>query len=576
MLYGYIIKNRTFPIKAAKITCHGGYWRTRPTAGTLIAGINDFVPCAANHTSRTNYLLGVAKRNLPILPKINKHILKRFRNFIRLFLRNYLKPLIKIMSFEEWLAQTKYSEQRKAELRRANARLQPLLHELSVLRDQALSSGTVKGRLKRLLAIDSFIKREFYDNRDPEPDVDGIVDNEANLKTARIINSRSDMYKCLVGPLIASIEQVVFKLPWFVKHIPEEQRAAYITKMLGSDNPRIINGIPYVKNIYATDYTSFEASIGPDIAATCEQQLFKYMLCGDSRSGNLMDSYKWLQLQLCNTTTSFSGITVTSSSIRMSGEMNTSLGNGFTNLMLMMFMVHESGDDYNLLQGVFEGDDGLTAIYKPLDMSIITNLGFVCKLEIHKEAELASFCGRVYSPYDTTTVGDPIYYLAAAGWSTKCVHATDKTRRFLTMMKGISYCHAFAGSPVIPHLGRMLIRSANISLKEFLAWYSTTTLIDPYDRALRDLNIEIPFREPTYHSRVVCWKKFGLHPSVQVAIETKLDNSDGWVSIPLLHCIMPKIWFSNWLTSETPIVERLNHCEMDYLSGENFDIADFC
>lgn len=553
----------------------GGYWRTRPTAGDLVAGINKFVPCAANHTSRINYLCGVAKRNLPLLPPINNKLLNRFRNFVRLFLRKYLNPLVSIMGFEEWLAQTKYTEQRKAELRRAHARLQPILHELSVLRDAAIASGTVKGRLKRLLAIDSFIKREFFDNRDPPPNEEGIVSYEDSLKTARIINSRSDMYKCLVGPMIASIEQEVFKLPWFIKHIPESQRAEYITKMLGSANPRVINGTEYRRYIYATDYTSFEASIGPAIAAACEQQLFKYMICGGSNSGQRMDMYKWLQLQLCDTITTFSGIQVESKSIRMSGEMNTSLGNGFTNLMLMMFMVHESGDDYNLLRGVFEGDDGLTAIYKPLDTSIITSLGFICKLEIHDEPELASFCGRVYSPYDTTTVGDPLYYLAAAGWSTKTVNATEKTRKFLTMMKGISYCHAFTGSPIIPHLGRMLIRSAHTTQRQFNEWYNKSPLVDVYDRGLRDLTSELPFKEPSHHSRVVCWKKFGLHPSVQIAIEQKLDSSEGWVDIPLLHLLMPRLWNINWNQPEFAIIERLNYSNVNFNNGDDFDVQMF-
>lgn len=486
-------------------------------------------------------------------------MLRQFRNFVRRFVRKHLTPLTSVMSFEEWLAGTKYPESRKEELRRANLKVQAMLHELTVLRDAALETGHVKGRLKKLLGVDSFIKREFYDVRD-----------EDKVKMSRIINSRSDMYKCLIGPVIASIEKVVFKLPWFVKHVPENQRAAYITKMLGSAQPKEILGRLYPRTIYATDYTSFEASISAAIAQSCEQQLFYYMLCGENSDSRHQDLYAWLRLQLCRTTTNFSGITIEADSIRMSGEMNTSLGNGFTNLMLMMFMIFKSGDDPDSLQGVFEGDDGLTAVYTPLDMTIPTKLGFVCTLEIHEKPELASFCGRVYSPYDTSVVGDPVYYLAAAGWSTRVTNANQRTKDFLTYAKGLSYCHSFVGSPVIPHLGRMMIRSvsARINPIEFNLWYLTTTLIDAYDKQYRPLGTIVPFNPPSEHSRVVCWQKFNIHPSVQILIEDLLDNSIDWVDSPIFGVIMPKFWNKMWNLPQVSNIETLINSDVTYDDGD--------
>lgn len=557
-------------VKSCRIRTVAGHWLTKPMASTLSAGMLSYVPYAVNHASRLNYLQGVAKRNLPILPNVNNRLLNSFRNFVRLFVRKFLNPLQHIMSFEDWLAQTKYTNMRKEELRRANAKLNTMLHELSVLRDEALRNGDVKGRLKRLLSIDSFIKREFYDVRDAKDPT-----RDDHLKMARIINSRSDMYKCLIGPVIASIEHVVFKLPWFIKHVPEDKRADYITNMLGTDQPKLINGIWYDKKIYATDYTSFEASIGPEIANACEQQLFKYMLCGDSNNHTNIDLYKWLQLQLCTTTTTFSGIQVQAESIRMSGEMNTSLGNGFTNLMLMMFMVHNSGDDYTTLQGVFEGDDGLTAIYKPIDMSTTTHLGFVCKLEIHDEAELASFCGRVYSRYDSSIVGDPVYYLASAGWSTKSTTTTDRTRDMLTMAKGLSYCHAFRGSPIIPHLGRMLINSVSITPQEFNAWFDKTTLIDAYDKKYRLFHADYPFSEPTPYARSVCWRKFGIHPTIQLLIEHVLLTNVGWINMDFLEPIMPRLWRVMWSNPGVTESESLINSDVTYAEGDVFAVEHF-
>jgi len=44
---------------------------------------------------------------------------------------------------------------------------------------------------------------------------------------------------------------------------------------------------------------------------------------------------------------------------RMSGEMNTSLGNGFSNLMFMLYACHVQGI---AAEGIVEGDDGVFAL----------------------------------------------------------------------------------------------------------------------------------------------------------------------------------------------------------------------
>jgi len=44
----------------------------------------------------------------------------------------------------------------------------------------------------------------------------------------RLIFSRDDHYKTVVGPMFKRIEKELFKLPHFIKNVPVEQRSEYI------------------------------------------------------------------------------------------------------------------------------------------------------------------------------------------------------------------------------------------------------------------------------------------------------------------------------------------------------------
>ncbi len=78
----------------------------------------------------------------------------------------------------------------------------------------------------------------------------------------------------------------------------------------------------------------------------------------------------------------------------MSGEMNTSLGNGFSNLMFMLYACEIQGIECD---GIVEGDDGAFALsLKPgqkFDESIFAEMGLTIKLEKHTDLMSMSFCG---------------------------------------------------------------------------------------------------------------------------------------------------------------------------------------
>jgi hypothetical protein len=139
----------------------GSRVRVQRDMGPSVVGIAPLQPDFRDTETR---VAGAYKRLCALPPRINRRVLRRFRSFVRIWLRKHLVPLKNDTDFsiESWLSETKYTESRKEELRRA----------------YAAHLGSKDRSCK------SFIKREDY----PEP------------KHARWINSRSDAFKVFSGP----------------------------------------------------------------------------------------------------------------------------------------------------------------------------------------------------------------------------------------------------------------------------------------------------------------------------------------------------------------------------------------
>jgi len=260
-------------------------------------------------------LAGVCKRVATKTPAFCRQKLRRFKRFVALWLRHNLKPLTadQYCTFEEWISNSPYSEKRKEELR-------------NVWKD---CGG--KPTAKQLRTVKCFVKDESY----------------GEWKFPRGIYSRSDPAKCLFGPLVQSVSDQLFLLPWFIKKVPV------------ADRPKVIYDALYKPGgeYHFTDYTSFEAHFHSFLMDACENQLFKYMtkLLPDARAvADIMAKTKTGKNHLV-----FKTFSALLKACRMSGEMDTSTSNGFTNLMLYLFASFEAGCPLNKIKGFVEGDDGL-------------------------------------------------------------------------------------------------------------------------------------------------------------------------------------------------------------------------
>jgi len=220
------------------------------------------------------------------------------------------------------------------------------------------------------------------------------IESLEGFKDNRIINARCDLAKCAYGPLVKSIEREVYEcIPEFVKHQPITNYPSLISEYC-TPSPG--------QTVLATDYTSFEGHFDPKLMRACECQLYHYMskslicnqFCDCIAGTNVCKS------KICSYTVS---------GCRMSGDMCTSLGNGFTNLMIIKYLVHKRG---GTMSGFVEGDDGIFRITGKVPTSAdYAALGFNIKIEKVEDPELASFCGQIYSRTAREIVVDPIYTL---------------------------------------------------------------------------------------------------------------------------------------------------------------------
>lgn len=351
-----------------------------------------------------------AKRVACKLPECQEE--RKIRNFVRVLIRNLFFPLSPLtdVSFETWLESTHYSEARKKELRQA----------------WEICWRTKKSKIARLK---TFGKREFF----IEP------------KVLRLINARCDVAKVIFGPYIKAVEDAVYQSPWFIKHVPVVDRPKAITDALKSFDVIMNN-----------DFTSFESHMLPNILRIIELQLYSYMLrhvSGGERIIGLL--HKILPgVNRCQTRVG----RFTTLGARMSGEMCTSLGNGFTNLAIVLYLCYKKGIDD--IAGFVEGDDSIFGLRGgKLTTEDFEHIGFKAKVEYTNKPGLSKFCQMVFHEDVLEPIGDPRRVLQKFGWTSSLqMHGGPKVMRQLLRAKAFSLASECPASPILRSLALAGIR----------------------------------------------------------------------------------------------------------------------
>lgn len=133
----------------------------------------------------------------------------------------------------------------------------------------------------------------------------------------------------------------------------------------------------------------------------------------------------------------------------MSGDMCTSLGNGFTNLMLALYLVHKKG---GTLEGFVEGDDGLFATDVELTAADYEKLGFTIKIEEVTDPREASFCGMVFA--ENEIIREPRRFLMGFGWTQSYIHAGTRIMDQLLRAKALSTAYETPQCPIVGAMAR--------------------------------------------------------------------------------------------------------------------------
>jgi hypothetical protein len=437
----------------------------------------------------------------------------RFRGYTRRTIRKWFEPLSRtdIPPFWKWLAGTSYPEHRKREL-----------YEIWVNYHHAMLMVEVRGGDKRAFAkkafrhVKAFLKRESYLDITKKP---------------RGIYSRGDLYKVLFGPVCSAMEETVYALgqdgsvPFrFIKHVPVADRPDYIQDLWDNSGS--------VSQSVETDHTAFEAHMTPDVMRTVEFEAYKYLLRDtdyfEELIGGVLDGKNKIHYKL---------VDMICEGRRMSGEMNTSLGNGLENLLGYLYGCWRNKKV--VLCGVVEGDDGLFGMAgkEPLTKTF-EPIGFEIKSDTFDNWWDASFCGMNMVVggigYSSVVVRDPLKILMKTGW-THSRFMFSKAGKLMQLLRAKAYSLAYesGGCPIAAAMGRYLFRCTRGVTPDFEEVNGYTVGLAALvslseERALEMLNRPVPPK-----ARAVVRRKYHMSVAAQEEIERYLDLRE--VVAPLDH-----------------------------------------
>lgn len=421
-----------------------------------------------------------------------------FSDFVRKFVREHFKPLSpdSDTSVDAWLEKCPYPAWRKSELRE--------------------KWHAMNGKLtERHFRVKSFVKDETY----------------LEYKHARGINSRTDEFKCAVGPIFRLIEEEVYKLDYFIKKIPVNKRPMYISKLLDRIGALVVE----------TDYTAFETHFTDEFFEACEFILYdhmtRYLPEHEEFMGLMRDVIAgWNHCV-------FKHFFVNIRATRMSGEMNTSLGNGFANLMLMLYVCQTVG--FTDVRCVVEGDDCLaTGFGVPPSSEDFRKLGFNIKLAVRDSIAESSFCGLMFDPKELINVSDPVEALASFGWAMSAyVRSSHRRRMALLRCKSLSYAHQYPGCPVISSLAQYGLRvTRGYDVRSFVENERSISMWDREQYRSAAAEGRIPAREPGLLTRMLVERQFGISIDTQRRVESYLDGLSALMPLDPPGIRFPDVW----------------------------------
>jgi hypothetical protein len=202
--------------------------------------------------------------------------------------------------------------------------------------------------------------------------------------------------------------------------------------------------------------------------------------------------------------------------------MCTSLGNGFTNLILAAFWAHENGFD---MCGIFEGDDGIVRV-PSIDLipppEFYAKLGFKIKIEPSGKLNEAGFCKIFYAEGEPENLRNPIETLLKAGWTKSSrMHGGERVIKELARSQGFSILCETPACPISASMGLYLLRATEGSETSPLeGWWQR----QKFKNVNLEKCVERALKGPSPAQRKFVGDKWGIPPAHQVHIERYLNS----------------------------------------------------
>jgi len=407
--YGEVDLPDPVPVnERVKIRDRGIIKRARTQLARSLPGgrIRGITPPIADATDQESLFHAAKYRFARAQKKASPERLADLKAFTRKFCEKHLNPIpAGEINFEDYISGTHYSAKKKNVFR--------LMYETMVW-------VAIK------IIYKSFGKVEH-------------MKDGTKYKHCRCINPPPDEWKIYASPYIHAVEKQVCKLSWFAKYVPVVMRPQYILELFQGRTG------PY----YVTDYTSFESSITPEIYDATEGEMYRYMLMNYPEAALKINTWNTSEKE-CK----FRDFSIKIPGVRMSGDPNTSLGNGFVNLVVMAYNCDQQDAQF---VGCVEGDDGLFCFDKDITFDLQEEMGFQLKAESHDTIQDTSFCGLMLSR-SLAAFSDPRTTLAAFGWSHSALRNGGwKTRMGLLRSKALSLLYCNPRCPILTAFAKRYI-----------------------------------------------------------------------------------------------------------------------
>jgi hypothetical protein len=380
------------------------------------------------------------------------------------------------------------------------------------------------------------LKREFEDCGDPfhprhrEVKVHGKDESYSKFAEARGIYSRTDIFKCISGPFFAKISKKFFIKPCFFKKVPNHLRIYHLKERMSTP------GIGW-----DTDFTSFESTFQKE-QFELEYEFYRYCCGNNPKAHEILDTIEHTLRGINICKNKFFKFRILGR--RMSGEMNTSLGNSYFNLLVSVFIAVKSGNTIEEVMAsiIIEGDDCLCKTPIVPDVNLYEKVGAKVKQNYYDDPSHASFCGMIFDMDAQQIIVDPIEKVLNVAFTNDTYLNSSRTvHNGLLKAKAMSMLYSYPGCPIIGNYCNWIMKN----VVDYDARYILKTGLSEYELEKWNdiLKNPVPFEEPKLATRILMEQKFNISIDTQIRLEKFFDSKltlEPWSNSEFLDLCKPE------------------------------------